>query len=95
MELRAEAYPKLGDGKVASQGPSVGETPLKRSLAGYSTRAEGLRSTKPVSGGITQLTVCLRLTALPGPPQERVSPSPWVGLSHPMRILINESHWED
>lgn len=29
----------------------MGETPLKHSLAGYSTRADRLRSTKPVCGG--------------------------------------------
>lgn len=73
----------------------MGETPLKHSLAGYSTRAEGLRSTKAVSGGTHTVHVYLRLTALPGPPQEWVSLSPWVRLSHPMRVLINESHWED
>lgn len=76
LELGAEDCQRE-DRKVASQGPSADETPLKHSRTGYSTGAEGLGSTKPVYGGTqSQLTVCLRLTALPRPPQEWVSPSP-------------------
>lgn len=43
----------------------------------------------------TPVTVCPGLSALPGPPAEWVSPSPWVGLSHQIWVLLNKNHCED